>query len=326
MHHPAFVPEGYTLLRPLGSGNTAYVYEAQHPQYGTVALKLPKSELQHDPVLRRMFENEVQLTTPLRHPRVINAYGGYPTGEGAFLALEFCEGTLDAMLGNAKSGDAKSGVAEAQLPLELAYQLVLEVAQGLSHSHQRQILHRDVKPANVFLRDAHAKLGDFGTGAYISDTFGAPPNTERVGTAFYMAPEIFQGRSASVRSDVYSLGILAYEVIAGTRPFTGDDKDDLMLAHSSGVPVALRQLRPEVSAEVNRVVSRAMSRTPEKRFESAEAFVTAFADATGQPASAAVTELRLGRAGRAPHAEKSKPDTPTAEKSGRFGWFGRKRS
>ena len=314
MRQPAFVPDGYTLLHLLGSGNTAHVYEARHAEHGTVALKLPKSELLHDPVLRRMFENEVQLTTPLKHPRVINAYGGYPTGERAFLALEFCEGTLDAELG-------------LRLPLALAYRLVLEVAQGLSHSHQRQILHRDVKPANVFLQGGHAKLGDFGTGAYISDVFGAPPSTEKVGTAFYMAPEIFQGKSATVRSDVYSLGILAYEVISGVRPFTGEHEGELMLAHSSGVPVSLRQLRPEVSPEVNRVIVSAMSRTPEKRFDSAEAFVTGFAEVTGQPASDAITELQLGRAGRTNGtALKSKREPQPSERSGRFGWFGRRRS
>ncbi len=311
MPEPAFIPGGYTPLRLLGSGNTAHVYEARHAEFGFVALKLPKSELQHDPVLRRMFENEVQLTTPLKHPRVINAYSGYPTGEGAFLALEFCEGTLDAGL-------------EPRLPLETAYRLVLDVAQGLSHSHQRQILHRDVKPANVFLLGGRAKLGDFGTGAYISDVFGAPESAEKVGTAFYMAPEVFQGESATVWSDVYSLGILAYEVIAGARPFTGDNEDELMLAHSSGVPLSLRRLRPEVSLEVNRVVANAMSRTPQKRFESAEAFVKAFAGATGLPASDAVTELQLGRAGRT--GPKRGPETRISEKTGRFGWFGRKRS
>lgn len=308
-----FVPDGYTPLRLLGSGNTAHVYEARHAEFGTVALKLPKNELRYDPVLRRMFENEVQLTTPLKHPRVINAYGGYPTGEGAFLALEFCEGTLDEGL-------------EGRLPLTLAYRLILDVAQGLSHSHQRQILHRDVKPANVFLQDGRAKLGDFGTGAYISDVFGAPESAEKVGTAFYMAPEVFQGKSATVRSDVYSLGILAYEVVAGVRPFTGDNEDELMLAHSSGVPIALRQQRREVSLEVNRVVQSAMSRTAQKRFSSAEAFVTAFAKATGLPASDAVTELQLGRSGRTGYKSKSTAETQPSEKPGRFGWFGRRRS
>ena len=307
MKPPDFIPAGYRLERLLGSGNTAHVYAAQHPAFGTVALKLPKSELQRDPVLGRMFENEVQMTTALKHPRVVSAFEGYPTGRKAFLALEFCEGTLDAQLG-------------LELPLASAYRLVLDAAQGLLHSQQRQILHRDVKPANVFVKDGRAKLGDFGTGAYLSDVFGAPQATGKVGTAFYMAPEIFQGKPATVKSDVYSLGILAYEVISGERPFDGQNEGELMLAHSSAVPLALQQHRPEVDLKVSRVVANAMSRTPLRRFESAEAFVLAFAEATGLPPTDEVAERPLGRAGRIKQS-----DAPVPEKTPRFGWFGRKR-
>ncbi len=304
---PDFVPAGYRLERLLGSGNTANVYAAEHPTFGTVALKLPKSELQRDPVLGRMFENEVQMTNALKHPRVVRAFEGYPTGAEAFLALEFCEGTLDTL-----------GLA---LPLETAYRLVLDTAQGLLHSQQRQILHRDVKPANVFVKDGRAKLGDFGTGAYLSDVFGAAQATGKVGTAFYMAPEIFQGKPATVKSDVYSLGVLAYEVIGGERPFDGRNEGELMLAHSSAVPLALRQHRPEVDLKVSRVVANAMSRTLERRFESAEAFVTAFAKATGLPPTDEIAERPIGRAGRVKQGE-----APAPEKAPRFGWFGRKRS
>lgn len=304
--NPPFVPAGYRLERPLGSGNTARVYAARHPAFGTVALKLPKTEVQRDPVLGRMFENEVQMTTALKHPRVVSAFEGYPTGAEAFLALELCDSTLDAQLGR-------------ELPLELVYRLVLDAAQGLLHSHQRQLLHRDVKPANVFIKDGRAKLGDFGTGAHLSSVFGAPQATGKVGTAFYMAPEIFHGEAATVKSDVYSLGILAYEVIAGARPFTGQDEGELMLAHSSAVPPALRQHRPEVSREVSRVVAKAMARTPERRFENAEAFVAAFAEATGLPPTDEVAERPVGRAGRVKQSE-----TPAPEKLSRV-WFSRRR-
>lgn len=308
MNPPEFVPAGYSLERLLGSGNTARVYAARHPAFGTVALKLPKTDLRRDLVLQRMFENEVQMTLALKHPRVINAFEGYPTGTGAFLALEFCDGTLDAQLAR-------------ELPLETAYRLVLDAAQGLLHSHRRQILHRDVKPANVFIRDGRAKLGDFGTGAYLSDVFGAPQATGKVGTAFYMAPEIFQGKPATVKSDVYSLGILAYEMIAGVRPFTGYDEDELMLAHSSGVPLALRRHRPEVSLKVSRVVATAMLCTLERRFGSADAFVAAFAEATGLSLNDEGTERPIGRSSRVRH-----DDAPAPEKAARFGWFSRKRS
>lgn len=305
---PEFVPAGYSLEYLLGSGNTAHVYAARHPEFGTVALKLPKRELRREPVLRRMFENEVQLTTALKHPRVVSAYAGYPTGEAAFLALEFCDSTLNAQLSRA-------------LQLEAAYKLVLDVAQGLLHSHQRGILHRDVKPANVFMQAGRAKLGDFGAGAYLGDAFRTSGASERVGTAFYMAPEIFQGQPATVKSDVYSLGILAYEVIGGVRPFTGEDEDKLMLAHSSGVPISLRQHRPEVSLKVGRVISNAMSRTPDKRYGSADAFVAAFTEATGLSTGDALSNVQIGRSGRV----KATSETPAPKKAGRPGWFGRKR-
>lgn len=303
--NPPFVPAGYRLERLLGSGNTAHVYAAEHPAFGLVALKLPKSEVQRNPVLGRMFENEVQMTTALKHPRVVSAFEGYPTGAEAFLALEFCDSTLDVKLGRA--------------PLGTAYRLVLDAAQGLLHSQQRQILHRDVKPANVFIKNGRAKLGDFGTGAYLSDVFGAAQATGKVGTAFYMAPEIFQGKPATVKSDVYSLGILAYEVIGGVRPFVGESEGELMLAHSSAVPLALQQHRPEASLQVSRVVANAMARTPERRFENAEAFVAAFAEATGLPPTDEVAERPVGRAGRVKQSE-----TPAPEKPSR-GWFYRRR-
>lgn len=155
MSAPPDHPLGYRLRRLVGSGRTAHVYEAESPLYGTVALKLPRDELERDPVLRRMFENEVQMTLALSHPRIVAALAGYPTGAGAHLALEFCEGSLDAALGE-------------PLPLASAYRLALDVAQGLAHSHERGIVHRDVKPANVFVKAGRAKLGDFGTGFFLS--------------------------------------------------------------------------------------------------------------------------------------------------------------
>lgn len=264
---PVFVPKGYDIVQKLGSGQTSHVYLARHPVFGEVALKLPRPELSMRPVLRRMFENEASITVKLSSPYVVSAYDGYPTGDGAFLALEYCSGgTLDQHL-----------LERGQLPLERAYRLIIDVAEGLAHTHERSVLHRDVKPANVFLTsEGRAKLGDFGTGMFQSES-----NEDRVGTAFYMAPEVFEGRHAGVRSDIYSLGILAYEVISGQRPFVADSYDALMVAHHTAVPKDLRRLRPDIGMGVVRVVSKAMMRDPERRFESARAFVTAFRHATG---------------------------------------------
>lgn len=260
---PALVPPGYEIVNKLGSGQTAHVHLAKHPVFGEVALKLPRPEVHDRPVLKRMFENEVSITVKLANPNIVAAYDGYPAGDGAFLALEYCSGgTLDQLL-----------LEQGRMPLERSYRLVLDVALGLAHTHERKVLHRDVKPANVFLTAAgSAKLGDFGTGVFQADE-----GDDRVGTAFYMGPEVFEGKSAGTRSDVYSLGVLAYEVIAGVRPFVADTYEALMVAHHTSVPKDLSGYRQDLDPRVKRIVTKAMSRDPQMRFEHARAFATAFA-------------------------------------------------
>lgn len=319
---PAFVPGGYQVLQRLGSGQTSHVYLAEHSEFGRVALKLPRGELHERPVLRRMFENEVQITVKLSHANIVAAYDGFPTGKQAFLALELCGGgTLDQLL-----------LEKGRLGLERAYALVEGVAAGLTHTHERRVLHRDVKPANVFLTDAGvAKLGDFGTGI-----FQAEDSKDRVGTAFYMAPEVFEGKPVTVRGDIYSLGVLSYEVLTGERPFIGDTYDSLMLAHLSGIPRDLAVLRPDLPRGVVRVVTRAIARDAERRFASVAEFATAFRAATGRPPDAReVVERpaerpRTGRSSRLPKSPDAEPERSNGGDEGKrrgwWGWFRRRRA
>lgn len=311
---PTYTPPNYQVSRLLGSGQTSYVYKAEHEELGEVALKLPRPEVQAQPILRRMFENEVQLTRKLKHSSIVTALDGHPTGERAFLTLELCPGgTLDQHL-----------LERGQLPLDLAYKFIMDVARGLEHAHTRQILHRDVKPANVFLiREDKAKLGDFGTGLYLTEK-----SSERVGTAFYMAPELFQGDNASIQSDMYSLGILAYEVISGERPFTGNTQEELMMAHLSGLPKNLRHHRPELSANVHSVIKTAMSRDQMKRFKAVKDFIHAFSKAAGLATETVVLPPQVGRASRARQVAEAPPppaETAQEDKGGLFGWFKRKK-
>jgi serine/threonine protein kinase len=311
---PARIPAGYTPVRELGSGRTAHVLLAKHAQLGEVALKLPREELSEQPLLRRMFENEVQMTLGLRHPNVVAAFAGAPTGSGAFLALEYCSGgTLGDLLGE-----------RGELPLTQARQLIVDVASGLAHCHGRQVLHRDVKPANVFLTgQGTAKLGDFGTATHVGDDSG-----ERVGTAFYMAPELFEGQSSSVRSDIYSLGILAYEVIAGERPFSGESYEDLMVAHLSSFPRALTHHREEVSRAEAKVIATAMARDAGRRYASMREFRAAFMEAAGVNEPEPPPVQLTGRASRkAKPAEEPDDDGKggRSRSSGLLGWLKRKR-
>jgi serine/threonine-protein kinase len=305
---PWFVPPGYQVHHVLGSGQTSHVYLASHDRWGMVALKLPRASLQEQPLLRRMFENEVQITLSLGHQNAVAAFEGHPTGSKAFLALEYCEGgTLDQML-------LERGI----LPLPQAVRLIREVAAGLEQCHRQQVLHRDVKPANVFISSSGtAKLGDFGTGIYLSDS-----TEDQVGTAFYMAPEIFEGSRATVSSDIYSLGILAFEVLAGSRPFVGSTVQDLMVAHTSGLPRNLGQYRKELPSGLAAVVSRAMSRDRGRRYGSAAQFSAEFMRAAGVPAEEPQAG-KPGRAGRfsvATAADKA-ADAEFPASRGVFGWF-----
>ena len=302
---PEFVPTGYTLLSRLGSGQTSHVYLSLHVDRGEVALKLPRPELQHRPVLRRMFENEVQITINLKHPNVVLAHAGYSTGPEAFLELEYCQGgTLDQLL-----------LEQGRMPLPRCVELISDVARGLQYAHSRQVLHRDVKPANVFLSGSgQAKLGDFGTGIFLTEE-----TQERVGTAFYMAPEIFEGSTSNVRTDVYSLGVLAYEVLTSVRPFVGDSYNSLMLAHTTGLPRDPRQIRDDLSKALSRVVRTSMSRDPDKRFQSVKEFVHDFRAATGYATEVGLTEKQVGRSTRITLVDK---DEETEEKGSRGGLFG----
>jgi eukaryotic-like serine/threonine-protein kinase len=317
---PTFVPPGYNIIRKLGSGQTSHVYLASHIRLGQLALKLPRDELYHRPILRRMFENEVQITLSIKEDEhIVQAYEGFPTGKNAFLAIQYCPGgTLDQLL-----------LEQGKLPLEQAVQLILDVAMGVAHTHSKQVLHRDVKPANVFLTETkRAKLGDFGTGVFITEQ----SLDERVGTAFYMAPELFEGKAPSIQSDAYSLGVLTYEVLAGNRPFNGESYDQLMMQHLTGFPDPLRKYRPDIPSEISQVVAQAMSRDATRRFQSVNAFISAFSKATGVRPSAYASQDQI-QIGRSPKA--TKPDSttitgvksPTKEQSkgGLFGWFKKKK-
>ena len=333
MDVPTFVPDGYEVRQRLGAGQTSIVWLAQHgATKRQVALKLPRDDVRTNAVLRRMFENEVQITLKLDHPNVVRAFDGHPTGDRAFLALEYCPGgTLDQLL-----------LEQGRQPMERALQLVGDVTLGLEHTHLKQVLHRDVKPANVFLNEAsRAKLGDFGTG-----TFAADATDERVGTAFYMAPEIFQGSSPTVQSDVYSLGVLAYEVLSGERPFVGDSYDALMVAHLTSLPRDLRHVREDLPRGLSAVITRAMSRDASRRFQSVAAFGEAFRAGIGTNGGVKATSdveatrgTLPGRAGRGAAAPPTPPkpapsardeaseDRPeAARKGGLFGWFRRRKS
>ncbi len=312
---PTYVPKDYKIIKHVGSGQTSHVYLAKHARFGDLALKLPRPELHVRPVLRRMFENEVQITISLnanrQHKHVIRAFEGFPTGQQAFLSTEYCSGgTLDQLL------------YKNNLDYKRASKYILEIARGLAYTHSRQVYHRDVKPANILLdENDEVKLADFGTGIFMTDR-----TTDRVGTAYYMAPEIFEGSIPSVQADIYSLGITAYEVLTNKRPFIGNSFDELMLQHLSAIPRNIRHYRKEIPESISKIVAKAMARKPELRYKTTREFIDDYQEAFENSDKSKIVTGRAARNSKLKTTREIEAKTKKpSKKRGIFSWFGSKK-
>lgn len=244
-------PPGYRLLQVLGRGQTSLVHLAQDPQGREVALKVPLEGTLRDRAAAERFGNEVRLTLQFRHPRVIRGYAGSPFGARAYLALRhYPEGTLC---------DTLTGKARGARPMESPLRLLADLAFGLAYLHGLGVVHQDVKPQNVYLDGGRAALGDLGN-AYFTAQGG-----HASGSPFYMAPEIYRGESSSPASDVYSLGVLAHEVLTGARPFQGETYEELMAAHLNRFASPLSAHCPELSRPVARLLDLSLAKRPGDR-------------------------------------------------------------
>ncbi|MCB9524683.1 MAG: serine/threonine protein kinase [Myxococcales bacterium] len=261
---PRETVEGYTIEREVGRGGMGRVYRAVHGVTGqTVALKMLLPELADDARLRKRFVNEAQLLAKLEHPNLVPLLGFFETPRGAFIAMPFVEGiTLDKMLRR-----------QGRLDIDVALDLVGQLASGLDHMHRQGIMHRDLKPSNVLVRaDGKVKITDFG----IARAIGAERLTKQgmvVGTAEYLAPEQASGQTFDdVRSEIYSLAVLAYEMLTGRVPFRHQNAAKVLLQHVNKAPPPPRTVRPEIPVGVEATVLQGLAKRPEDRPVSCLAF------------------------------------------------------
>jgi serine/threonine protein kinase/beta-lactam-binding protein with PASTA domain len=246
----------YRLVHRLASGGMGQVWRAADEVLGRpVAVKLLRSELTEDPAFLRRFRIEARSTAALSHPGIASVFDYGETGEPnrtAYLVMELVEGaTLSAVLAR-----------EGRLGPERALDVVAQAALALGAAHQAGLVHRDVKPSNLLIRrDGVVKVTDFG----IARAIGEAPRTEAglvVGTAAYLSPEQVACLPVTPASDVYALGVVAYECLAGRRPFTGEHPVALALAHQFHAPPPLP---PDVPAPVRALVEQAMAKDARKR-------------------------------------------------------------
>jgi serine/threonine protein kinase len=251
------------VIRPLGSGSSARVYLAREPGLQRlVALKVLKPEYAADDVLRRRFEREAQSAARVSHPHVtgIHRIGRLPDGL-PYMVLEYVDGRTVA----------EALAAGGPMPVEESRVVLQAVASALAAVHERGIVHRDVRADNVFLenRTGRAVLGDFSIAA-LSDS-GAGHATkltavgQRLGVTACMSPEQIRGEEPSSQSDVYALGVLGYEMLAGRGPYEARGDAQLLAAHLQAEPTPLVQLRGTVDPRLAEVLQRCLAKDPKHR-------------------------------------------------------------
>ncbi|MDX6671611.1 MAG: eukaryotic-like serine/threonine-protein kinase [Solirubrobacteraceae bacterium] len=259
------VDQRYSIISRIGSGGMADVYCAQDLQLGRkVALKLLYRRFAQDEEFVERFKREASSAAGLQHPHVVGVYDRGEWDGTYYIAMEFLEGrSLKQVLQE-----------EGPLLPDRAIDVVVQILQAARFAHARGIIHRDIKPHNVILDDeGRAKVTDFGIARA-----GASDMTETgsiMGTAQYLSPEQAQGHAVGARSDLYAIGIVLYELLAGRVPFDGDSPVTIALKQVSELPVPPSAYNPGIPPELDAVVLHALEKDPDRRFEDADAFIAA---------------------------------------------------
>jgi serine/threonine-protein kinase len=261
----------YTLEARLGEGGMAAVYQSQHPQFHRpVAIKILPPTIGQDPSFRARFAREGQTIASLNHPGIIRVYD-IDEAEGLFYMV------MDLLPG----GTLEARLRDGGLDRKWSADVIVKMAEALDYAHARGVIHRDIKPSNILL-DAEGQpvLADFGI-ARMAQAEGEPNLTAAgmvMGTPAYMAPEQLGGGQPDARSDIYALGVVLYQLLAGRAPFTGDTMA-VVTAHMTKQPQALRELVSDLPPALDAVVLQALAKQPEHRFKSAGVFAQALRSA-----------------------------------------------
>jgi eukaryotic-like serine/threonine-protein kinase len=264
----------YEIVAPLGAGGMGEVYRARDTRLGRdVAIKVLPPHLYSNPDLKQRFEREARTVSQLQHPRICVLYDIGCQGEIEFLVMEYLEGE-----------NLAQHIQNGPLTLQQSLRIATEVTDALAKAHETGVVHRDLKPSNIMLTATGAKLVDFGIAKLlqvgVSDMSDVPTLSGAathagavVGTAKYMSPEQTRGLPIDARSDLFSLGVVMYEMLAGRAPFEGSTHADLVVSILERHPPALTEHRPDIPAEMQSIVSRCLEKDPELRYASARSLL-----------------------------------------------------
>jgi predicted Ser/Thr protein kinase len=261
----------YQILEPLGEGGMAVVYKAQQPSLErVVALKVIRSGFAEDRDFMQRFEREAKAIARLQHPNIVQVHD-YDTVDGRpFIAMQYLQG------GTLKQRLESLALAGSRLPQREAAAIVGQVAAALDHAHSIDVIHRDVKPSNVMLTgDGRAVVTDFGIAKMVGGQTQHTQTGVGIGTPEYMSPEQGQGNPIDRRSDVYSLAVVAYEMLTGRIPFSADTPLAVVLKHMKDPLPRPSSFNADVGPATEGVLMKALAKDPTDRYDSAGSFAAA---------------------------------------------------
>ena len=260
----ALVDGRYRISARIGHGGMAEVYEANDIiNKRKVAIKMIREDVMKNPINLRRFQNEATIASSLSHPNIVKVYN-HGTIEGRpYIANEYVKGqTMKDLL------DFRSAI-----PVAEAVSYMLQLTSALFYAHQHNIIHRDIKPQNIYVMpDGTIKLGDFGIAQAEGIDDGLTKPSEIVGSVHYLAPEISQGKPASIQSDIYSAGVTFYEMLTGHVPFDKDTPVNVAVAHVKEKFPPVKKYLPTCPKEIEKIIANATKKRLVERYKSADEF------------------------------------------------------
>lgn len=300
----------YRLVEQIGMGGMAIVYRAVNVRTGqSVAVKVLRPEFAQDAEYVSRFQREAEAASQMTHHNIVNLVDVGMDGDSRYLVMEYVQGkTLKQVI------QEKGRISPAT-----AAQITIRILSALQHAHQNGIIHRDIKPQNILVNEeGHIKVADFGI-ARIANSATLTTGNNVLGSVHYYSPEQASGQAADERSDIYSVGVVLYEMLTGRMPFDGDTLVSIAMQHMYSPPPPVERFAPEVPAAISHVCMMAMEKNPNYRYQSAKEMAAELRmalegrDDEMQPRLVEQTEMPTVAAPAAPAPARPAPESVTAK-------------